>query len=38
MHTTFRQDLIDLLIEAIPLLCRSKQDVLIFLRGCGITP
>jgi restriction system protein len=25
-----------LLIDTIPLLCRSKQDVLVFLRGCGV--
>lgn len=34
----FPPDLIDLLIDTIPLLCRSKQDVLTFFRGCGITP
>jgi hypothetical protein len=32
----FSPDLIDLLIDTIPRLCRSKQDVLIFLRGCGV--
>lgn len=32
----FPPDLIDLLIDTIPLLCRSKQDVLVFLRGCGV--
>jgi restriction system protein len=32
----FPPDLIELLIDTIPLLCRSKQDVLIFLRGCGV--
>jgi restriction endonuclease Mrr len=26
----------DLLIETIPVLCRSKQDVLGFFRGCGV--
>jgi restriction system protein len=31
----FPPDLIELLIDTIPLLCRSKQDVLIFFRGCG---
>ncbi len=29
-------DLMDLLIDAIPLLCRSKTGVLTFFRGCGI--
>ncbi len=29
-------DLMDLLIEAIPMLCRSKPGVLAFFRGCGI--
>lgn len=32
----FPPDLIELLIDTIPLLCRSKQDVLIFFRGCGV--
>jgi hypothetical protein len=32
----FPPDLIDLLIDTIPLLCRSKQDVLTFFRGCGV--
>lgn len=32
----FPPDLLDLLVDVIPLLCRSKQDVLIFFRGCGI--
>jgi restriction system protein len=32
----FPPDLIDLLIDTIPLLCRSKQDVLVFFRGCGV--
>lgn len=32
----FPPDLFDLLIDVIPLLCRSKQDVLTFFRGCGI--
>jgi restriction system protein len=29
-------ELMDLLIDAIPLLCRSKTDVLMFFRGCGV--
>ena len=29
-------DLMDLLIDTIPLLCRSKQDVLTFFRGAGV--
>jgi hypothetical protein len=29
-------ELLDLLIETIPLLCRSKVDVLTFFRGCGV--
>ena len=29
-------ELLDLLIDAIPLLCRSKLDVLTFFRGCGL--
>jgi hypothetical protein len=29
-------DLMSLLIEAIPRLCKSKQDVLTFFRGCGV--
>jgi len=32
----FPPDLFDLLIDVIPLLCRSKQDVLTFFRGCGV--
>ena len=32
----FPPDLLDLLIDTIPLLCRSKQDVLTFFRGCGV--
>lgn len=29
-------DLFSLLSNVIPLLCRSKQDVFIFLKGCGV--
>lgn len=32
----FPPDLFDLLVDVIPLLCRSKQDVLTFFRGCGV--
>lgn len=32
----FPPDLIELLIDTIPLLCRSKADVLGFFRGCGV--
>lgn len=32
----FPPELIDLLIGTIPLLCRSKVDVLTFFRGCGV--
>lgn len=30
-------ELLELLIEAIPRLCRSKQDLLVFLRGAGVS-
>jgi restriction system protein len=29
-------ELTNLLIDTIPLLCRGKQDVLLFFRGCGV--
>lgn len=29
-------DILNLLVDTIPLLCRSKNDVLLFLRGAGI--
>jgi hypothetical protein len=29
-------ELLSLLIDTIPRLCRSKQDVLLFLQGCGV--
>jgi restriction system protein len=32
----FPPDLMDLLIDTIPLLCRSKVGVLSFFRGCGV--
>ena len=32
----FPPELMDLLIDTIPLLCRSKVDVLTFFRGCGV--
>jgi restriction system protein len=32
----FPPELMDLLIETIPLLCRSKVAVLAFFRGCGV--
>jgi restriction system protein len=32
----FPPELMDLLIDTIPLLCRSKLDVLTFFRGCGV--
>lgn len=32
----FPPELLDLLIDTIPLLCRSKADVLTFFRGCGV--
>ncbi len=38
MNITFQYppELMSLLIEAIPSLCKSKQDVLLFFRGAGI--
>jgi hypothetical protein len=30
-------ELLNLLIDAIPRLCRSKQDVLLFFQGCGVS-
>lgn len=33
----FPPELMELLIETIPLLCRSKVAVLAFFRGCGVT-
>jgi len=32
----FPPDLLELLIDTIPLLCRSKPDVLDVFRGCGV--
>lgn len=29
-------DVFNLLVDTIPLLCKSKDDVLLFLRGCGV--
>jgi restriction endonuclease Mrr len=31
-------DLLNLLIDTIPLLCKSKKDVLLFFRGAGVDP
>nr|VFJ72016.1 MAG: Restriction endonuclease [Candidatus Kentron sp. FW] len=31
-------DLFNLLVNTIPLLCRSKKDVLIFFQGAGVSP
>ncbi len=31
-------DLFELLVQTIPLLCRSKQNVLTFLKGAGVDP
>lgn len=31
-------DLFNLLVDTIPLLCRSKQDVILFFKGAGIAP
>jgi restriction system protein len=31
-------ELLNLLVDTIPLLCRSKGDVLLFFRGAGVTP
>ncbi len=31
-------DLFELLVQAIPLLCRSKQNVLTFFKGAGVDP
>lgn len=30
-------DVFNLLVDTIPLLCKSKRDVLIFLRGAGVS-
>jgi restriction system protein len=30
-------DLMNLLIQAIPRICRSKNDVLLFFRGAGVS-
>lgn len=30
-------EVLNLLVEAVPLLCRSKNDVLMFLRGAGVS-
>ena len=32
----FPPDLLEQLVNTIPLLCRSKQNVLDFFRGCGV--
>jgi hypothetical protein len=31
-------EVFNLLVDTIPLLCRSKQDVVLFLQGAGVTP
>lgn len=31
-------EVFNLLVDAIPLLCRSKQDVVLFLQGAGVAP
>ena len=31
-------DLFSLLVDTIPLLCRSKQDVIVFFKGAGVPP
>ncbi|MBG0785805.1 MAG: restriction endonuclease [Anaerolineaceae bacterium] len=38
MNTTFHYppELFSLLVDTIPLLCRSKQDVLLFFQGAGV--
>lgn len=39
-HDTYQYppELFALLVDTIPLLCRSKRDVLLFFRGAGMTP
>ena len=32
----YPQDLFDILVDAIPRLCRSKKDVFLFFRGAGV--
>ncbi|HYH85030.1 MAG TPA: restriction endonuclease [Pyrinomonadaceae bacterium] len=34
----YPHDLLSLLIDAIPALCRSKKDVILFFKGAGIAP
>jgi hypothetical protein len=31
-------ELFQLLVQTLPLLCRSKRDVILFFRGCGMSP
>src|SRR5688500_360404 len=31
-------ELFSLIVDTIPLLCRSKQNVILFLRGAGVAP
>jgi hypothetical protein len=31
-------ELLKLLVDTIPLLCRSKQDVLVFFKGAAVPP
>ena len=33
--TTTRQELLQLLVDTIPRLCKSKRDVFLFFRGAG---
>lgn len=35
-HFHYPADLFNLLVDTIPLLCRSKPDVLVFLQGAGV--
>jgi hypothetical protein len=39
-HDTYRYppELFSLLVDTIPLLCRSKRDLLLFFRGAGMSP
>lgn len=39
-HDTYQYppELFSLLVDTIPLLCRSKRDVLLFFRGAGMSP
>jgi len=33
----FPPDVFDAVVDAVPLLTRGKQDVLLFFRGCGVS-